>query len=155
MSSLAKNADTLFERTFAEALNLHLRYYEMVLGEVYLIPTHEYDDELVKLHKIGFKKYRVNLEKYISFFSAMNNRTLEEDQDDDYKYERVALLIVDFNRPEPKLYTSTQELVEDGLLDKEFVLDYSEISYPKFSEDILSIYSERFDINNIVFSDEE
>ena len=42
MSSLAKNADTLFERTFAEALNLHMRYPEMVLGEVYLIPTHEY-----------------------------------------------------------------------------------------------------------------
>lgn len=38
MSSLAKNSDTLFERTFAEAQNLHMRYPNMVLGEVYLIP---------------------------------------------------------------------------------------------------------------------
>ena len=48
MSSLAKNADTLFERTFAEALNLHLLYPDIVLGEVYLIPVHEYDDDAVK-----------------------------------------------------------------------------------------------------------
>ena len=32
MSSLAKNADTLFERTFAEAMNLHMRYPNIVLG---------------------------------------------------------------------------------------------------------------------------
>ena len=48
MSSLSKNSDTLFERTFAEAENLHKRYPKIVLGEVYLIPVHEYDDDLVK-----------------------------------------------------------------------------------------------------------
>ena len=48
MSSLAKNSDTLFERTFAEAQNLHMRYPDIVLGEVYLIPVHEYDDDMVK-----------------------------------------------------------------------------------------------------------
>ena len=44
MSSLAKNADTLFERIFAKSLNLHMRYPNIVLGEVYLIPVYEYDD---------------------------------------------------------------------------------------------------------------
>ena len=34
ISSLAKNADTLFERTFAEPMNLHLIYPKMVLGDV-------------------------------------------------------------------------------------------------------------------------
>ena len=53
MSSLAKNSDTLFERTFAEAMNLHMQYPDIVLGEVYLIPINEYDDEeaLQILHK--------------------------------------------------------------------------------------------------------
>lgn len=35
LSSIAKNFDTLYERTFAEALNLHLRCQKMVLGEFY------------------------------------------------------------------------------------------------------------------------
>ncbi len=69
MSSLAKNADTLFERTFAEADNLHMRYNDIVLGEVYLIPTHEYDDNLVKKNIVGFKNNCTNIEKYISFFN--------------------------------------------------------------------------------------
>ena len=34
MSSLAKNADTLFERTFAEAMNLHMQYPNIVLSDV-------------------------------------------------------------------------------------------------------------------------
>lgn len=58
MSSLAKNADTLFERTFAEAHNLHMRYSHMVLGEVYLIPIHEYDDEAVKKIRLLLKSIR-------------------------------------------------------------------------------------------------
>jgi len=74
MSSLAKNSDTLFERTVAEALNLHKRYPEIVLGEVYLIPLHEYDDDLVKLNTVGFRNRQTNIEKYISFFSSINNR---------------------------------------------------------------------------------
>lgn len=67
MSSLAKNSDTLFERTFAEAQNLHMRYKDIVLGEVYLIPTHEYDDTLVAQNRVGFKTNQTNIEKYISF----------------------------------------------------------------------------------------
>ena len=41
MSSLAKNFDTLYERTIAEAQNLHVRCQKMVLGEVYMIPVKE------------------------------------------------------------------------------------------------------------------
>lgn len=71
MSSLAKNSDTLFERTFAESQNLHMRYPNIVLGEVYLIPVREYDDELVKSNRVGFKARQTNIEKYISFFNSM------------------------------------------------------------------------------------
>ena len=43
LSSLGKNFDTLYERTFAEALNLHLRTNKLIMGEVYMIPLVAYD----------------------------------------------------------------------------------------------------------------
>lgn len=33
-----------------------MRYPNAVLGEVYLIPVHEYDDALVAQKTVGFKK---------------------------------------------------------------------------------------------------
>ncbi len=84
MSSLGKNSDTLFERTFAEAQNLHMRYPDMVLGEVYLIPAYEYDDQLIKQKLVGFKTTHTNVEKYISFFNSINNRSINGDA---YAYE--------------------------------------------------------------------
>lgn len=146
MSSLAKNADTLFERTFAEAENLHKRYNDIVLGEVYLIPTHEYDDLLVKEKIVAFKNNSTNIEKYISFFNSINNRQLT---DESYSYERCTLLIVDFNRDVPKLYKNSQELKADGLISDSFDIEYSTLSFDSFAKDILDIYASRHDINNL------
>src|SRR3990167_9758392 len=67
LSSLAKNIDTLYERTFAEALNLHLSYPRQCLGEVYLIPTHEYDDKAMIHNKMLFKSSS-KIEDYIRMF---------------------------------------------------------------------------------------
>lgn len=151
MSSLAKNADTLFERTFAEALNLHMRYPKMVLGEVYLIPVHEYDDDLVKRKIVGFKSYPTDLEKYISFFSSINNRKFEEGKrDNDYAYERCALLIVDFNRRKPFLFSNSQELKQAGLLSTDFEIEYESLNFQNFVEDIINIYSFRYNIENLL-----
>lgn len=147
MSSLAKNADTLFERTFAEALNLHLRYPDIVLGEVYLIPAYEYDDTLVSRKKVGFTRNKTNIEKYISFFSAMNGR---ESGEDDYAYERATLLIVDFNREEPFLYRTTEQLKADGLISRDFSIPYEPLMFDTFAKDILEIYSKRWDISNLM-----
>ena len=149
MSSLAKNADTLFERTFAEAVNLHLKYNEIVLGEVYLIPTHEYDDELVKRKKIGFKGHSINIEKYLSFFNSINNRKIDKEDKNFYAYERCALLIVDFNKDIPKLYKNSQELKRDGLISDSFDIEYSTLAFDSFAKDILEIYASRHDINNL------
>lgn len=151
MSSLAKNADTLYERTFAEALNLHMRYPKMVLGEVYLIPVHEYDDDLVKESKVGFKSSRTDLEKYISFFASINNRKFEADgHDEDYAYERCALLIVDFNREQPFLFSSSKELKQAGLLAADFDIEYADLNFQNFVEDIINIYSFRYNIENLL-----
>ena len=95
LSSLAKNADTLFERTFAEAMNLHLIYKDIVLGDVYLIPVYEYEQSAAKINKVKFSNKRTNLEKYISFFSSVSGRINTDE--DEFKYERCALIIADFS----------------------------------------------------------
>lgn len=146
MSSLAKNTDTLFERTFAEAQNLHMRYPEIVLGEVYLIPVHEYDNKLVEQNTVGFKRNHVNIEKYISFFDAINNRKIDGES---YAYERCALLIVDFNRPQPYLFQNSEELKNAGYLSQDFGIEYASLNFQNFVSDILEIYSDRYDLSNL------
>lgn len=48
LSSIEKNYDTLFERIFAEALNLHNRFPYMVLGYLYLLPMVGYNPDAAK-----------------------------------------------------------------------------------------------------------
>lgn len=147
MSSLAKNSDTLFERTFAEALNLHIRYPNIVLGEVYLIPVHEYDDNLVKRNQVGFRDRQTNIEKYISFFNSINNRPTGGDA---YAYERCALLIVDFNCPQPYLFRNSDELKRAGFISQSFDIEYASLNFHDFVGDILNIYAERYNIRNLM-----
>lgn len=147
MSSLAKNADTLFERTFAEAQNLHMLYPEMVLGEVYLIPVNEYDDNLVKQKLVGFHERQTDVEKYISFFNAINNRPLGGD---DYSYERCTLLVVDFNQQQPKLFHNSAELKAAGIISRDFGIEYATLDFSIFARDILTVYSQRYNINNLL-----
>lgn len=147
MSSLAKNSDTLFERTFAEAQNLHMRYSEIVLGEVYLIPVHEYDDNLVKCNMVGFKNKQTNIEKYISFFNSINNR---KRGGNDYAYERCALLIVDFKRPQPLLFKNSAELKRAKYISQNFNIEYASLNFQDFVSDILREYSNRYTLSNLL-----
>ncbi len=117
LSSLAKNFDTLYERTFAEALNLHLAFPSMVLGEVYLIPTHEYDDVAMVANRVGFKAAS-NVAKYVRAFAAINDRDTQDG--DEYKYERVNLIIADFRQLPVRVYRNTADLRADGLLSASF-----------------------------------
>lgn len=146
MSSLAKNADTLFERTFAESMNLHMRYPEVVLGEVYLIPVFEYDDAEVARNRIGFKTNKTDVEKYISFFDSINNRSVDGDN---YKYERCTLLVVDFRKEQPKLYRNSAELKQDGIISRNFGIEYATLGFDTFAEEIIDIYAERYKVSNI------
>ena len=146
MSSLAKNSDTLFERTFAEAQNLHMRYEDMVLGEVYLIPTHEYDDAAVKSNRVAFKTNKTDVEKYISFFDSINNR---KKNGESYQYERCTLLVVDFNRENPKLYRNSRELKDDGIISESFSIEYATLSFDGFVRDLLKVYEERYKLERI------
>ncbi|MFR5017890.1 MAG: hypothetical protein ACLUDP_21180 [[Clostridium] innocuum] len=147
MSSLAKNSDTLFERTFAEAQNLHMRYPDIVLGEVYLIPVNEYDDAEVANHRVAFKNNITDVEKYISFFDSINGR---ERDGAAYMYERCTLLVVDFSRRQPRLFRNSAELKEAGIISRNFQIEYATLGFDTFVEDILNVYASRYDINNIL-----
>ena len=107
LSSLVKNSDTLFERTFAEAMNLHTIYNNIVLGDVYLIPVFEYDESYAKNNKVVFSTRKTNLEKYISFFSSISGR--KNIGDDGYKYERCALEGISFTHFSDDLITRYKE----------------------------------------------
>lgn len=147
MSSIAKNTDTLFERTFAEALNLHMAYPKMVTGEVYLIPVFEYDDSVMGNKNVRFKNRMTNIAKYISFFSTINGRaSIDEDL---YKYERCALLVVDFRYDQPKLYESTDDMINDKLLPRDTLLRIEPLAFSSFATDILSTYNDRFSLKQL------
>lgn len=142
MSSLAKNFDTLYERTIAEAQNLHVRCPKMVLGEVYMIPVKEYDVTAMKDNEVKFIDRFGAVEKYIKSFQAINGRPdyLRED----YKYERVCLLLVDFEQSPAKIYVHNQELYDDGLLGSSSDAVIDELSWETFTQSLLSTYYERF-----------
>lgn len=142
MSSLAKNFDTLYERTIAEAQNLHVRCPKMVLGEVYMIPVKEYDASVMDNNQVEFIDRVGAVEKYIKSFQAINGRA--DYTREDYKYERVCLLLVDFQQTPAKIYSSNEDLIADGLLDENSDTSIEELSWETFTDNILSAYETRF-----------
>jgi len=145
LSSIWKNFDTLYERTFAEALNLHQRLPNMVLGEVYLIPVKEYTDASTAGNMVF---NNIDIGKYIAAFQAINNRV--NGADEKFKYERCCLLIVDFDRAIPKIYNSSAELIEDGFLPPGSTVSMAGLDYQNFVTDIMNIYSARFPVNTFI-----
>lgn len=146
LSSVAKNFDTIFERTFAEAFNLHLRLEKIVLGEMFLLPIREFDDSfsdknIVKYRELG-NRVEKQLEKYIKYFSLINNRDITNG--DFHKYERVCLLLVDFSNETPKLYQTKEDLIKDNLVSENFKADIESLNYDNFYKDLMKIYNSRF-----------
>jgi len=146
LSSLAKNKDTMYERTYAEPLNLHRRLPKMVLGEVYLLSARELDSNEVKKRNVVYKpvtpRMAKALEEYIFGFAALNRRVTQGD--DFFKYERIALLIADFSQNPVKIYESVDELKSEGLLPSNSNCTLSNLVYSGFIDDLLSIYERRF-----------
>lgn len=154
MSSIGNNIDTMFERIFAEPLNLHMRCPKLVMGEFYIIPTTGYDFEQVKLNKPKFcKKVTVKrnprakttaevIEEYVLAFQSVNNRNSKKQEH--YKYEKVCLLVVDFSKKPIKIYQTNAELKKDKLLPKGSIANLNELSFKTFVKDLLKIYATRF-----------
>lgn len=144
ISSLAKNFDTLYERTIAEAQNLHVRCSRMCLGEVYMIAVPEYSSDAFKNNEVVFLERAGTVEKYVNSFQAVNGRT--DTSKDNYKYERVCLLIVDFNHHVPKIYNSDEELKEAGLLPEDTDTSISQLTWETFTPALIEEYQARFGI---------
>lgn len=146
LSSLGNNIDTMFERTYAEPLNLHRRVPKMVLGEVYLLSVRELDSAQVAQKNFVYKPFTQStaryLEKYIKGFSALNLRASQ--RDDDFKYERVALILVDFSQNPIKVYETTQELINDNLLPAGSTASMDNMSYQGFVRRLLDVHEQRF-----------
>jgi|ERR1039458_288777 hypothetical protein len=142
ISSLAKNFDTLYERTIAEASNLHVRCPKMVLGEVYMIAVKEYDPNAMKNHEIAFINKVGAVEKYIKSFQSINGRL--DFTKEDYKYEKVCLIIVDFSQTPAKIYHTNEELIADGLMPPNSQANILELSWESFTPSILATYNARF-----------
>lgn len=142
VSSLDKNFDTLFERSIAEAQNLHVRCPKLVMGEVYMIAVPEYDVEAMRTNRIDFSKRAPKVLKYIKSFSAINLRRTSIGND--HKYERVCLLIVDFRPTTPIIHHTTASLKAAGLIPEDSTIDFSSLSWQGFTSDLLTIYNERF-----------
>ncbi len=143
ISSIQKNFDTLYERIFSEAQNLHDRCPKMVLGEVYMIAVPEYDDKEFENNRFVFKSISPKIvEKYLKSFHAITNRS--DTTKYFYQYEATCLLIVDFSRAIPKIYHTTKELIADGLLPNDTTIKYEGLDWGNFSSKLLNIYSTRF-----------
>ena len=143
MSSVAKNFDTLMERAFAETLNLRLRLPRLVMGEVYLLPVFEYDNEAMESNRVLFNNQAVPVAKFIKTFLAISGRVAFANQNDFYKYERSALVLVDLKPDNPVLFTTADQLKRAGLLSANSTLDFEAISPMGFAGDIVAAHRER------------
>ena len=146
LSSLANNIDTMYERSYAEPLNLHRRVPKMVLGEVYLISVRQLDSNAVSRREVQYKPFTKStaryLERYIKGFSALNLRSSQ--RDDDFKYERVALIVADFSQNPVKIYNTTNELINDSLLPENSNASMENLCYEGFVERLIHVYEKRF-----------
>lgn len=113
------------------------------MGDVYLIPVVEYDDALMKRNIVGWKRDVIAVDKFISTFLAISNRSQLKSDPEIYKYERVALVIVDFRQNPPKVIMSTDELKQGGFISRDFSSDYEPLSPINFAQDIFEIYRKR------------
>tara|TARA_B100000886_G_scaffold164327_1_gene112087 strand:+ start:2130 stop:2993 length:864 start_codon:yes stop_codon:yes gene_type:complete len=137
MSSVDKNFDTLMERAFAETLNMRLRFPVITMGEVYLLPIEELDDEAMKKNKITFTK-RVKIEKFIRTFNSFSGRS-SLDLEEQYKYDASALILVDFKQDPPKIIYNKIDLKQYGF-SEEVCSMFEKISAHGFDERLLENY---------------
>jgi len=112
LSSLEKNFDTLAERAFAETLNLRLRAPGITLGEVYLVPVNEFDDASLKLNEMGFKRSKINLEKFVRIFNAITGEQSDQELNSLYKYNQTALVVADFAEPKVRVLWTQSDVAD-------------------------------------------
>lgn len=143
LSSIDKNFDTLMERAFAETMNLRLRHPLLVMGEVYMIPVREYDEKAMKNNKIKFKEKFTNVEKFISIFNGISGRKDHNNILESYKYEKSALVLVDFSQNPVRIFKNIQELKDEGIVSKSYNENYDLLAPQNFASGLIDSYISR------------
>ncbi|MCU0426394.1 MAG: hypothetical protein MUF71_12290 [Candidatus Kapabacteria bacterium] len=113
-----------------------------------MIPVYEYDAAAAAHHEIQFVRSVQNVEKYVLGFKALNNRITTRNENykgDEYKYEKVCLLLVDFSKKQPLVYTKTDDLKRDGLLPQSSPATIENLIFTNFVPHLLHTYTDRFD----------
>lgn len=154
MSSIGKNNDTIVERAFAETFNLHKRCPNMVLGELFILPITEFNMVEVKKKNPVFKPIITSstnrrskttaksIEKMINTYAFINNRDITKGEE--YKYERVCLILADFSQSPVKIYKNDADLRADNLLPANSTATLNGLGYDTFMSDLMAIYTTRF-----------
>ncbi len=138
MSSVDKNFDTLMERAFAETLNLRLRIPTLTMGELYVLPLIELDDQAMRSNQVRFKSKRVNAEKFIKTFNSFSGRA-DLEIHNQYKYDATALLFLDLKQSPPKVFFNEHDLSNAGFTDSTCSL-FSNIKPEEFDDRIVKKY---------------
>jgi hypothetical protein len=143
LSSIGKNFDTIFERIYAESLNLHNRFPYLPLGYFFLLPKRGYDSS-AKQNNVVERSEKFDVQKFISSYSSLSGR--ESPEDEKWKYEAMCLLIVDFEQSPPQIMDNIDDFVEQEIVTPEFAEIYGSevISVENFFEKLLSDYKTRY-----------
>lgn len=154
MSSIGKNNDTIVERAFAETLNLHMRCPRMVLGEFFILPITGFNMEEVKKKNPVYERIITtksnarskttaeSIEKTINTYASINNRSINNGEE--YKYERLCLILADFSQTPVKIYRNDTDLISDNLLPQNTTATLNGLGYDSFISDLITIYETRF-----------
>lgn len=142
LSSVGNNFDTLMERAFAETLNLRLRLNRLVMGEIYLLPIVEYNNAAMLNNTVCFETNFVSIQRFIKTFLSISGRDNYSIDDSFYKYDRSCLLLVDFRPSIPRIFYTSEELVEAGVINT-LNDDFQKLSPVSFCSDLVDAYVER------------
>ena len=86
---------------------------------------------------------RYSLEKYILSFLSIANRTSPNDVS--WKYEKVCLLIVDFENGPPKVMNDMEIFLNEGLVSEKFAQLYTfeDLTMKDFFDELYKLMMER------------
>lgn len=128
--SIAKNTDTILERTFAEPANINLRNDKIILGEFFLLPVYEIDTNMATKNQVEYKKLSKNtIEKYINFFIAIRDKENKTNLEKLVSYSECCLILVDFRPENIKIYKNTEDLKDDSLVSSNFNKNINELYF--------------------------
>jgi hypothetical protein len=91
---------------------------------------------------VGYNEIQSDINNYLNFFSAINGR--KDPNTHLHKYERCSLIIVDFKKSEPFIYSTTKQLKEAGIINEDSNFDYDLISIEGFVKDLIAEHKRRF-----------